>query len=72
MQRSQLLLRRSVEVMIEIDRAVGRYGLPGVCGQASVDLFNNSQMGLRFTPAPSGCHVRRSRGGLRHIDAVLE
>ena len=72
MQLSQVLLRRSVAVMIEIDRALGRYRLPSVCGQASVDLFNNSQMGLRFTPAPSGCHVRRSAAGLAQIDALLE
>jgi hypothetical protein len=38
---SRLLLRHSVEVMIEIDRAVGGYGVPSVCGQASVNLFNN-------------------------------
>ena len=41
MRLSLLLLRRSVEIMIEINRAVGWYGVPGVCGQTSVDLFDD-------------------------------
>src|SRR6267154_1310998 len=59
MQLSRLLLRRSVEVMIKIDRAVGGYSVPCVCGQAigsSLDCLGAIIIGVLGLEAP----LRRS------------